>query len=34
MKTLILLGADSSAPAGYPSTQELTESVLSGSGVE
>ena len=34
MKTAILLGAGSSLPAGYPSTQCLTNLVLSGNGVK
>ena len=34
MKTAILLGAGSSVPAGFPSTQSLTRLVLSGNGVE
>ena len=34
MKTAILLGAGSSLPAGYPSTQCLTKLVLSGKGVK
>ena len=33
MKTAILLGAGSSLPAGFPSTQCLTDLVLSGDGV-
>ena len=33
MKTAILLGAGSSVAAGFPSTQELTDLVLSGQGV-
>ncbi|MCY4642003.1 MAG: SIR2 family protein [Gammaproteobacteria bacterium] len=33
MKTAILLGAGSSVPAGFPSTELLTEQVLSSSGV-
>lgn len=33
MKTAILLGAGSSLPAGFPSTQSLTDRVLSGDGV-
>ena len=33
MKTAILLGAGSSIPAGFPSTQDLTALILSGSGV-
>ena len=33
MKIAFLLGADSSAAAGFPSTEELTEQVLSGGGV-
>ena len=34
MKTAILLGAGSSLPAGFPSTQCLTDLVLSGNDVE
>ena len=30
MKIAFLLGADSSAAAGFPSTEELTEQLLSG----
>lgn len=33
IKTAILLGAGSSIPAGFPSTQSLTNQVLSGHGV-
>ena len=33
MKTAILLGAGSSVPAGFPSTESLTEQILSGSGI-
>ena len=33
MKTAILLGAGSSLAAGFPSTQHLTDLVLSGEGV-
>ena len=33
MKTAFLLGAGSSMPAGFPSTQALTDRVLSGEGV-
>ena len=33
MKTAILLGAGSSIPAGFPSTQDMTERVLSGKGI-
>ena len=34
MKTVILLGAGSSLPAGFPSTRCLTDRVLTGAGVE
>ena len=34
MKTAILLGSGSSVPAGFPTTQCLTDLVLSGKGVE
>ena len=34
MKTAILLGAGSSLPAGFSSTQKLTDLVLSGTGIE
>lgn len=34
MRTAILLGAGSSLPAGFPSTQDLTDLVLSGHGFE
>ena len=34
MKTAILLGAGASIPAGFPSTQSLTDLVLSGDGVQ
>ncbi|ESQ14163.1 MAG: hypothetical protein N838_32510, partial [Thiohalocapsa sp. PB-PSB1] len=33
MNIAVLLGAGSSVPAGYPSTQDLTDHVLSGQGV-
>lgn len=33
MKTAVLLGAGSSMPAGYPSTESLTNSMLSGAGI-
>ncbi len=34
MKTAILLGSGSSVPAGFPTTQGLTDLILSGKGVE
>ena len=34
MKTVLLLGAGSSVSAGFPSTQNLTELVISGTGFE
>ena len=34
MKTAVLLGAGSSMPAGFPSTEGLTNSMLSGAGIK
>lgn len=34
MKTAVLLGAGSSIPAGFPSTDGLTKTVLSGAGIK